>query len=110
MSIRFKITTIAVAVILLANSLLSFLALRYLGSVWLGEVPTRVQRNLSSARAAYRKHGELIAAFLTGAACDRGLLEVIQRNDLAALKPLLNELDALDLLPALVEAVNARKG
>ena len=70
MSIRFKMTTIAVAVILVANSLLSFLALRYLGSVWLREVQTRVQRNLNSARAAYQKHVELISAFLRGTARD----------------------------------------
>ncbi len=68
MTLRFKMTTIVVAVLLIANSLLSFVTLRYLGSVWLGEVQTRVQRNLNSARAAYDKRVELIAAFLKGAA------------------------------------------
>ena len=63
MTIRFKMTTIVVAVLLVANSLLSFVTLRYLGSVWLGEVQTRVQRNLNSARTAYDKRVELIAAF-----------------------------------------------
>ena len=81
MSIRFKMTTIAVAVILLVNSLLSFIALRYLGSVWLKEVQTRVQRNLNSARSAYEKRVELIAAFLEGTAHDPTLAEVIRRND-----------------------------
>ena len=73
MSIRFKLTTIAVAAILVANALLSFLALHYLGGVWLEEVQTRVRRNLSSARAAYEKHAEQISAFLEGAALDRDL-------------------------------------
>ena len=53
MSIRFKLTTAVIAVILVANSLLSFITLQYLGHVWLGEVQTRVRRNLNSARAAY---------------------------------------------------------
>jgi two-component system NtrC family sensor kinase len=92
MSIRFKMTTIAVAVILLANSLLSFLALRYLGSVWLGEVQTRVQRNLNSARAAYQKHVELIGAFLAGAARDRTLIDVLQRSDPTEVGPLLDDI------------------
>ena len=42
MSIRFRLTIAAIAVILVANSLLSFLALQYLGRVWMGEVQTRV--------------------------------------------------------------------
>ena len=86
MSIRFKMTTIAVAVILLANSLLSFIALRYLGSVWLREVQTRVQRNLNSARSAYEKRVELIAAFLQGTAHDPTLADVIRRNDLGEIE------------------------
>jgi two-component system NtrC family sensor kinase len=81
MSIRFKMTTIAVAVILVANSLLSFITLRYLGSVWLGEVQTRVQRNLNSARAAYQKHVELISAFLRGSVHDGTLSQTIARNE-----------------------------
>ena len=49
MSIRLKLTTTAIAVILVANSLLSFITLQYLSHVWMGEVQTRVQRNLNSA-------------------------------------------------------------
>jgi len=90
MSIRFKMTTIAVAVILITNSLLSFIALRYLGSVWLGEVQTRVQRNLNSARTAYRKHLELTGAFLRGTAHDRMLSEAVERHNAAELRALLD--------------------
>lgn len=86
MSVRFKMTTIAVAAIVLANSLLSFIALRYLGSVWLREVQTRVQRNLNSARSSYENRVELIAAFLEGTAHDPSLAEVIERNELGKLE------------------------
>ena len=41
MTIRFKLTTVAIAIILVANSLLSFVALQYLGQVWLQEVQKR---------------------------------------------------------------------
>ena len=50
MTIRFKLTTTVIAVILVANSLLSFITLQYLNHVWMGEVQTRVGRNLSAAR------------------------------------------------------------
>ena len=55
MSIRFRLTIAVIAVILVVNSLLSFLALQYLGSVWMGEVQTRVRRKSASARAAYQQ-------------------------------------------------------
>jgi two-component system, NtrC family, sensor kinase len=92
MSIRFKMTTIAVAVILVTNSLLSIIALRYLGSVWLAEVQTRVQRNLNSARAAYWKRIELTEAFLSGAARDGRLSETVQQGDTRGLGLLLEDI------------------
>ncbi len=92
MSIRFKMTTIAVAVILVTNSLLSIIALRYLGSVWLAEVQTRVQRNLNSARAAYRKRIDLIEAFLSGSARDSRLSESILQHDTEQFGALLDDI------------------
>lgn len=92
MSIRFKLTITAVAVILVANSLLSFITLQYLGYVWLGEVQTRVQRNLNSARASYQKRVELIAACLEGAALDRTLPAAVKRDDRAELAAILRSL------------------
>ena len=68
MSIRFRLTIVAIAVILIANSLLSFITLQYLGRVWMGEVQTRVRRNLNSARAAYLDRVDVIAAFLRATA------------------------------------------
>ncbi|MCU0960456.1 MAG: cache domain-containing protein [Pirellulaceae bacterium] len=92
MSIRFKMTMIAVAVILLANSLLSFLAIRYLGYTWLREVQTRVQRNLGSARAAYDGHIDLISAYLSGAARSPALAEQVEAGDWERLRRLLTDL------------------
>ena len=64
MTIRFRLTTMAVAAILVANSLLAFITFEYLSHFWLGEVQTRVNRNLNRARNAYEKHLALIAALL----------------------------------------------
>ena len=86
MSIRFRLTIAAIAVILVANSLLSFITLQYLGRVWMGEVQTRVRRNLNAARAAYQKHLEVIAAFLRATARDRTLAAAVAENDRPALE------------------------
>lgn len=94
MTLRFKMTTIVVAVLLVANSLLSFTTLRYVGSVWLGEVQTRVKRNLNSARSAYDRRTELVAVFLEGAARDRRLLGTNSDNGDPSLGALLAELQA----------------
>lgn len=81
MSIRFRLMTIALAVIVVGNSLLSFLALQYLGRVRLGEVQTRVQRNLKSARAAYENYGAQVTAFLQAAALDPVLAAAAAKHD-----------------------------
>ena len=52
MSVRLKLTTIAIAIILLANSLASIITLDYLNRVWMEEVQKRVRRNLNAARGA----------------------------------------------------------
>ena len=92
MSLRFKLATTAVAVILVVNSLLSFATLSYLGGVWLQEVQTRVRRNLSAARAAYQNRVELIATFLQGVSLDRGLRGALKRNDPGELQGILGEI------------------
>ncbi len=120
MTIRFKLTTAAVAAILVANSLLSFITVQYLGHVWMEEVQTRVQRNLNSARAAYEKHLELIAAFLQGTMVDRSLAAAVKRDDPAQLEAMLHDIyrsgnmDFVDLLgptgKVICRARNPRKG
>ncbi len=89
MSIRFKLTVIAVAVILVANTLLSFVTMHYLSYAWLDEVQKRVQRNLNSARAAYRKQVDTTAAFLQAAALDGNLAAAIAQGDTAKIRGVL---------------------
>jgi len=69
MTIRLKVTMAAIAVILVANSLLSLVGLEYAQRVWLREVQSRVRLNLNSARSDYNHHVDGIARFLR--ACTR---------------------------------------
>jgi two-component system NtrC family sensor kinase len=92
MSLRFKLATTAVAVILVVNSLLSFATMSYLSNVWLQEVQTRVRRNLNAARGAYHYRVELIATFLQGASRDRALRAALRRNDFGELQAILWEI------------------
>ncbi|MBN2023030.1 MAG: cache domain-containing protein [Pirellulales bacterium] len=92
MSIRFRLTIAAIAVILVANSLLSFIALQYLGHTWMGEVQNRVRRNLNSARAAYQSQTDVIAWFLRATARDCTLAPAAARNDRATLETMLRSL------------------
>ena len=97
MSIRFKLTTIAIAVILVVNSFLSFVTVEYLGHIWLREVQTRVLRNLNSARAAYWNRIELIAAFLQGTVFGGSLHAALERNDPAEIRRILHDLQGFEL-------------
>ena len=81
MTIRFKLTTTVIAVILVANLLFSFITLQYLNHVWMREVQTRVRRNLNAARAAYGNHLDVMAALLRGTARDRTLAPALKRKD-----------------------------
>lgn len=92
MSIRFKLTVIAVAVILVANTLLSFVTMHYLSYAWLDEVQRRVRRNLNSARAAYRKQVDTTAAFLQAAALDGNLAAAVAQGDRARIRGVLGRL------------------
>lgn len=84
MTIRFRLMTIALAVIVVGNSVLSLLAFQYLGGVWLREVQTRVQRNLNSARAAYDNYAAQLTAFLQAASLDPALVAGARTGDAAA--------------------------
>ena len=94
MSIRFKLTTTIVAVLLIANSLLSFLVLEYLSRVWLGEVQTRVQQNVAAARTAYDGQAEQIAAALEGMTFIHEFATAVEREDTAQIEAALGELHA----------------
>ncbi len=81
MTIRFRLTTLAVAAILVANALLALITFQYLSQVWMSEVQNRVHRNLNRARTAYQKHVALIEALLKGRSLDPGLAAATQGND-----------------------------
>jgi len=104
MTIRFKLTMAAIAVILVANSLLSFATLQYAGGVWLREVQTRVRLDLNSARAAYdnRIHG--IARFLEALSSGQTVICSLQEGDNARLHARLKNayrIGEMDILSAL---------
>ena len=86
MTTRFKLTMTAIAVILLANSLLLLVALRYVGHVWMKEVQAQVGLDLNSARAAYQGHLEVTDAFLRSMAPGRTLPAAVEQNDPATLR------------------------
>jgi two-component system, NtrC family, sensor kinase len=102
MTIRFKLTTVVVSIIVVANSLLSFLTFQYLGRIWLGEVQTRVQRNLNAARAAYQSQMELINEFLLGATRDYRLARALPDAKAADFEEVLRGLDALKKMDFIV--------
>ncbi|MGO8689233.1 MAG: ATP-binding protein [Thermoguttaceae bacterium] len=90
MTIRFKLTMTAIAVILLANSLLLLVALKYVGQIWMQEVQAQVGLDLNSARAAYQGHIEVTDAFLRAMALGRTLASTIVHDDRAVLQSLLD--------------------
>ncbi len=91
MTIRFRLTMAAIAVILVANSLVSLVGVEYLGRVWLEEVQTRVRLDLNSAWAAYNNHIDSIALFLRAVSLDRTIATAMNENDRAELNKLLED-------------------
>jgi two-component system NtrC family sensor kinase len=92
MTIRLKLTMGSIAVILVANALLSLVVVEYLQDVWLNEVQTRVRLDLNSARAIYDSHLQRVAAFLQAAALDQALGRAVARPDAKELPGLLRQL------------------
>jgi len=88
MTIQFKLTMIVIAVIVVVNSVGSYVAVQYAGTVWLDEVQTRVRLDLNSARAAYRNHKDTIVAFLQAASLDPHLVSGVVENDLPGVESL----------------------
>ncbi len=88
MTIRFKLMMASIAVILVANSVYSFVRLDYFGRAWLKEVQTRVKLDLNSARAAYNNHVDVIASFLRAVSVDQHIAAALtqgKRSELAGL-------------------------
>ena len=101
MTVRFKLTMAAIAVIVVANCFLSLTTVKYASDVWLDEVQTRVRRNLNSARNVYESHGDLILAYLRAATTDNRIAAAAQkehRGQAAALLARLHREGKMDFL------------
>jgi two-component system NtrC family sensor kinase len=104
MTIRFKLTMTAIAVILLANSVLLLVAMEYVGRIWMQEVQAQVGLDLNSARAAYQGHVEVTNVFLRALALGRTMASAIEHNDRGQLRSLLDRAHrtgGMDFLSAL---------
>lgn len=94
MRIRFKLATTAIAVILVANSLFSFIILQYLNHAWMGEVQNRVGRNMNAAHAAYGNQLAILSALLRGTVRNPSLTAAVRRNQGVDLGDLLRDLNS----------------
>ncbi|MFZ5831752.1 MAG: cache domain-containing protein [Planctomycetota bacterium] len=81
MTTRVQLTTATVAVLLVANALLSLAAVIYLEGVWIEEVQRRVRLDLNSARTAYNGHIRAIDRYLAAAALNGGLVDALASGD-----------------------------
>jgi two-component system NtrC family sensor kinase len=81
MTIRLKLTLGAIAILLVANSVLSLVNVKYVESVWLNEVQNRVRLDLNSARAAYANRINDITHFLQAVALDRTIAQSLRTGD-----------------------------
>lgn len=86
MTIRFKLTMAFIAVILVANAILSLVTVKHLGQVWLKEVQTRVRLDLNSARAVYDGHLSSMTRFLQAAALHRVLVSGAASSNMSELE------------------------
>ena len=101
MTIRFKLTMAFIAVIFVANSILSLFTVKHIGRVWLEEVQTAVRLDLNSARRAYNNHIEGIARFLQAVCLDQRIASALVQEDAEELDRLLrvvHQLGGMDML------------
>ncbi|MBN2495496.1 MAG: cache domain-containing protein [Deltaproteobacteria bacterium] len=74
-TIRFRLSMGFIAIILVANSLLSLAAVLYIGDIWAAEVQTRVRLDLNSAWAVYNNRIESLGDMLAILARHRDLAD-----------------------------------
>ena len=80
MTIRFKLIMAAIAIVVVANSILTLVAVEYLEHRWLDEVQNRVRLDLNSARASYDNYLSGLSRFLEGVALDRNLSRGLEKS------------------------------
>lgn len=88
-TIRFKITTGFIAVILVANSILSLVTVLHISNIQLREVQTRVRLDLNSARQVYNNHIQSVSHFLQAIALEQSLTSALQAQDREEMQSLL---------------------
>lgn len=89
MTIRFKITTGFIAVILIANSILSLVTVLHISNIQLREVQTRVRLDLNSARQVYNNHIQSVSHYLQAIALEQSLTSALQARDQSEMQSLL---------------------
>ena len=91
MTIRLRLTIGAIAILLVANSVLSLVSMKYVEDVWLDEVQNRVQLDLKSARAAYNFRINDISRFLEAVSLDERIAEALSAGDRSRLAEILDD-------------------
>ena len=101
MTIRFKLIMAAIAIVVVANSILALVAIEYLEHRWLNEVQNRVRLDLNSARASYDSYLAGVARFLEGVALDQDLGQGLKKPQSEESRALLRrafQIGQMDLL------------
>jgi two-component system NtrC family sensor kinase len=89
MTIRFKLTMAAIAIVVVTNSILALVAIEYLEHRWLDEVQNRVRLDLNSARTSYDNYLAGLSRFLEGVAIDQDLFRGLAKSGAQASPALL---------------------
>lgn len=111
MTVRLKLTMAFIAVVFVANALLSLFTVKHFGQVWLGEVQSRVRLDLNSAREAYHNHIKGIARFLEATVLDERIADALRDDDLWELERLLGvayQRGGMDMLTAVAPTGQVR--
>jgi two-component system NtrC family sensor kinase len=90
MTVRLRMTIGFVAIILVANSILYFIAVRHVSRVFLQEVQTRVRLDLNAAWMVYNNRFESIEEFLRVVSLDKSIASAVKADDRTRLARLLN--------------------
>jgi len=101
MTIRLKLAIGSIAVVFIANALLSLVTLHYLEGVWLDEVRARVRFDLNTARIAFRHRQENMGSFVRAMVLDPSWAAAVAKNDsvqLASLTRTLKRAGSFDLV------------
>ncbi len=94
MTIRFKLILLAIAAILVVNSLLSLAGVHYVDAVWMQEIQDRVRVSLNSAQLAYDSHEQRMVSFLQATAIDHILSVAVSQPSESAITQVMDRVQA----------------